>query len=351
MAAKLDVCTLLFDCPSWAGKPPAGLHLDVVKGDKLVEKLIIDEKKFYLVGRNPDVCDIIVDHQSCSRIHSALVYHEHLKRVFIIDLNSTHGTFLGQIRLEPQKPQQVPFNSTMSFGASTRVYILREKPQTQGSAAPGELKSGEDEELKCLLGLPEEETELSNLTEFNTTHNKRLSNLTIEESNLNIQRPKRRRRRSSRVSFSDEEEVINLEDVDPSVGRFRNMIQTTVVPVKKTKEDGCGSLDLEASVHNMHNPPVTRGLHGELPATAHGGETQHHTFGQGAAANLGGLALVLPNLAPDVDVASTSAEPPVTLNSTSATGPCTAEPLNEPCKKKYAKEAWPGKKPRASLLT
>lgn len=31
------------------------------------------------------------------------------------------------------------------------------------------------------------------------------------------------------VSFNDEEDVINPEDVDPTVGRFRNMIQTTIV--------------------------------------------------------------------------------------------------------------------------
>lgn len=36
--------------------------------------------------------------------------------------------------------------------------------QTQGSAAPGELKAGEDEELKGLLRLPEEETELDAAT-------------------------------------------------------------------------------------------------------------------------------------------------------------------------------------------
>jgi hypothetical protein len=30
------------------------------------------------------------------------------------------------------------------------------------------------------------------------------------------------------VSFNDEEEVINPEDVDSSVGRFRNLIQSTV---------------------------------------------------------------------------------------------------------------------------
>lgn len=47
-----------------------------------------------------------------------------------------------------------------------------------------------------------------NLTEFNTAHNKRISTLTIEDGNLDIVRPKRKRR-SSRVSFSEEEEVIN----------------------------------------------------------------------------------------------------------------------------------------------
>jgi len=31
------------------------------------------------------------------------------------------------------------------------------------------------------------------------------------------------------VSFCEEEDVINPEDVDPSVGRFRNMIQTTLI--------------------------------------------------------------------------------------------------------------------------
>lgn len=73
---------------------------------------------------------------------------------------AAHGTFLGHIRLEAHKPQQVPIDSTISFGASTRTYTIREKPQTQGPAGPGEGKAGEDEELKGLLGLPEEETEL-----------------------------------------------------------------------------------------------------------------------------------------------------------------------------------------------
>lgn len=71
-----------------------------------------------------------------------------------------HGTFLGHIRLEAHKPQQIPIDSTIAFGASTRTYTIREKPQTQGTAGGGDSKAGDDEELKGLLGLPEEETEL-----------------------------------------------------------------------------------------------------------------------------------------------------------------------------------------------
>lgn len=81
--------------------------------------------------------------------------------IFLIWLFPAHGTFLGHIRLEPHKPQQIPIDSTVSFGASTRAYTLREKPQTLPSAVKGDEKmGGEDDELKGLLGLPEEETEL-----------------------------------------------------------------------------------------------------------------------------------------------------------------------------------------------
>ncbi|XP_006631311.1 nuclear inhibitor of protein phosphatase 1 [Lepisosteus oculatus] len=349
MAANPSANKPVFDCPTWAGKPPPGLHLDVVKGDKLVEKLIIDEKKYYLFGRNPDICDFTIDHQSCSRVHAALVYHKHLKRVFLIDLNSTHGTFLGHIRLEPHKPQQVPIDSTVSFGASTRVYTLREKPQTQPSSASGDSKTGEDEELKGLLGLPEEETELENLTEFNTAHNKRISTLTIEEGNLDIQRPKRKRR-SSRVTFSDEEEIINPEDVDPSVGRFRNMVQTAVVPIKKKKMEGHGTLSLEnTTARPMLNFSYSGGLYGDLPPTSN--DLGAHTPGShGGSTILGGLPLPFPNPAPDVDLTPTATQPPISLNPAPAPGPFPSEAHNEPRKKKYAKEAWPGKKPTPSLL-
>ena len=55
----------------------------------LFQKLLIDEKSYYLFGRNKDVCDFVLEHQSVSRVHAALVYHKHLDRPFLVDLGSS----------------------------------------------------------------------------------------------------------------------------------------------------------------------------------------------------------------------------------------------------------------------
>jgi nuclear inhibitor of protein phosphatase 1 len=111
------------------------MHLDVIKGDKVMQKLMIDEKKFYIFGRNATMCDFVVEHDSCSRAHAALVYHKDMDRFFLVDLKSStffvfcllykfnftgHGTFIGKIRLEPEKPEHLPMDSTFHFGASSR---------------------------------------------------------------------------------------------------------------------------------------------------------------------------------------------------------------------------------------
>lgn len=81
-----------YDIPSWAGKPPTGLHLDVLKDDKLVQKLMVDEKRCYLFGRNSQMNDFCIDHASCSRVHAAFVYHKHLNIAYLVDLGSSKFT-------------------------------------------------------------------------------------------------------------------------------------------------------------------------------------------------------------------------------------------------------------------
>ena len=54
--------------------------------------------------------------------------------------------------------------------------------------------------------------------------------------------PKKKRR--IRITFNEDEEVINPEDVDPTVGRFRNMVETSVIPKKVQYE----ALSIEIAV-------------------------------------------------------------------------------------------------------
>ena len=70
---------------------------------------------------------------------------------------TAHGTWIGRIRLESRKPQQVPLDSEIHFGASTRIYVIRERPQP---LAQGDEPDKQGEKEGNLLGLPETETEL-----------------------------------------------------------------------------------------------------------------------------------------------------------------------------------------------
>ncbi|XP_066999381.1 nuclear inhibitor of protein phosphatase 1 [Anabrus simplex] len=356
-----------YDVPSWAGKPPVGLHLDVLKGDKLIQKLMIDEKKCYLFGRNPQLNDFCIDHASCSRVHAALVYHKQLNRAFLVDLGSTHGTFIGSLRLEAHKPTQLPIDSTFHFGASTRYYIIRERPQTGSRPIIEELEKSSEEAEGGLLGLPETETELDNLTEFNTAHNRRISMLGIPDEEI---RPTSRKRKKKLLTFSEEEEVINPEDVDPSVGRFRNMIHTTVIPNKRQRMDGVGPTsgltggaeDRLTLMKHLHPSAIMSHLYQDLPPEGQAGGVGAAASSVGAGSAVGGannpllfssalasrLGLALPNPAPEVEMAPPPLPPTVMPGQPGVVA--APELSHEPKKKKYAKEAWPGKKPMPTLL-
>uniref|UniRef100_U5EWH8 Nuclear inhibitor of protein phosphatase 1 n=1 Tax=Corethrella appendiculata TaxID=1370023 RepID=U5EWH8_9DIPT len=340
-----------YEIPSWAGKPPTGLHLDVMKDDKLIQKLMIDEKKSYLFGRNPQMNDFCIDHASCSRVHAAFVYHKHLNIAYLVDLGSTHGTFIGSIRLEAHKPTHLQINSTFSFGASTRFYILRERPA--GSRTNQSIK--EDIPMDTTdnfgLGLPENQTELDNLTEYNTAHNRRISMLGISDDSSsykkNLNKNKRKRKG---VQFNEEEIIINPEDIDPTIGRFRNLIQSTVIPMsskkmrlESTNQMGIPSTPLlsSSSKHSLQQimvPNLYQGLNDPIAEDDGHRGTTSSSIGFDIDTKLG--QNWLPNPAPDVNPSSSSvsvASSSVKINEQNDIN------SDEPKKKKYAKEQWPGR--------
>ncbi|CAI4226518.1 unnamed protein product [Auanema sp. JU1783] len=297
-----------FPIPSWAVKPPPGSHLDVLKNDQLIQKLMIDERKAYYFGRNPKMVDFAVEHASCSRVHALLLYHGVLNRFAIVDMGSSHGTFFGKFRLEPLQVVFVDIGTTIQFGASTRRYTLRVRVENS--------KDGEDEEKEKLPN----DKELEDLTEYNTAINRRIPQLPISEEEA-----RRKKRRRGNVSFIEEEDVINPEDVDPSVGRFRNLVSTAVISNNPGKRIAV---------------PVNRGSEPQRKIIRPG---RDFTFTSSKSSSLSGISL---NAAPDLELYCQSLPKPGVHSIGPVPSAAGAED-DEPHKKKYAKEAWPGRKPLA----
>lgn len=314
-----------------------------MKETKLVQKLMVDEKKHYTFGRNPGMNDFTVDHGSCSRVHAAIVWHKHLERSFLVDLGSTHGTFIGTMRIEANKPMQLPVDSVFRFGESTRKYVLRERPRAGHRPIMDELEKTGSEADGGLLGLPETENELDNLTEFNTAQNRRISMLGIAKDPEGFVKKKRR----SVITFNDEEDVINPEDIDPSIGKFRNMIQSSVIPKATSRHQASG-----------FGLGTGRSLGVSDSFKGHGGRSEGHQrtaeelydeedpamFSTTLSSSLG---LSLPNPAPELDTSDDG-----TLLSPGSRGEkrghgeiVDTDEVGHPRKKRYAKEAWPGRKP------
>lgn len=156
-----------------------------------------------------------------------------------------------------------------------------------------------------------------------------------------------RKRKRITVSFNEDEEIINPEDIDPSIGRFRNLIQTTVVPTTNKRIRLGDSLGM--SHHSMQEFKVPKVLHHpqhdlytDLPAETQtsSGVSNMSSIYSSLSSRLG---VGLPNPAPDVDMGLPTPAPFVPQQVQVADS-------MEPKKKKYAKEAWPGKKPIQTLL-
>lgn len=159
-----------------------------------------------------------------------------------------------------------------------------------------------------------------------------------------------RKRKRQCVSFNEDEEIINPEDIDPNIGRFRNLIQTTVIPTSSKRAKIAESIGIQNSefrmpkpLHNPHHTLATPDLYNDLPPESHGTNNSGSLNIYSSLSSR--LGIVLPNPAPDVDMGTNY------TNSTSfVTQQVPATDSLEPKKKKYAKEAWPGKKPIQTLL-
>lgn len=114
--------------------------LEVYK-DGDVHKTIddINRKKMTVFGRHKKFCDVLIKHPSISNQHAAII-HGKSGNMYLIDLDSMHGTKLNDKKLSPEKREVLQNNDTICFGASTREYRVK--------LVLGEDESDEEEEEK-----------------------------------------------------------------------------------------------------------------------------------------------------------------------------------------------------------
>ncbi|EED92886.1 hypothetical protein THAPSDRAFT_262193, partial [Thalassiosira pseudonana CCMP1335] len=128
--------TLKFSEPPEARIPNTRWRLYVFRDD-LIDTYHISRQSAYLFGRERKVADIPVDHPSLSKQHAVLQYRalpsnkqqigepDKLQcRPYLMDLESTNGTFINGVRLDSARYYELRRGDVITLGASSREYVL-----------------------------------------------------------------------------------------------------------------------------------------------------------------------------------------------------------------------------------
>ena len=99
------------------------VELQVYKGDEKIETVRLQEKSHYSLGKLTGA-DVLMTHQSISRRHAMIIVDSKLG-VCVMDLGSKCGSFLDNKKLEQCFPYKISNDSILTFGLSTRRYLVK----------------------------------------------------------------------------------------------------------------------------------------------------------------------------------------------------------------------------------
>jgi WD40 repeat protein len=119
---------------SWARPVAVPTFLVARKHGAELDRLPLS-RPVVLLGRNSAMCHFALDHPSLSRQHAAVV-HGGGGAFFVVDLNSSHGTFVGGARCATGA--RVPLSAPLVLGGSSREYTVEEGAAEASAAAVAE---------------------------------------------------------------------------------------------------------------------------------------------------------------------------------------------------------------------
>ena len=112
--------------PAWCQQPEVGrtVIFEEIQSRKTKN---VENQAFYIIGRN-ERAHIVLDDLMVSRCHAVLL-HNGNGESYLLDLGSSHGTYIGSSRLTPYTPTLIKKCSIIRFGSLERQYILRDYPK------------------------------------------------------------------------------------------------------------------------------------------------------------------------------------------------------------------------------
>ena len=110
--------------PPWAATSPvAGYSIEILKEGTIIEKIKLDSKTHFILGRMGGSVDILMEHVSISRQHCCLQFRDD-GILMALDLGSAQGSYLNKVKLVKDVYQRMNVGDILRFGASTRMYII-----------------------------------------------------------------------------------------------------------------------------------------------------------------------------------------------------------------------------------
>lgn len=102
-----------------------------------METLYLHRKSNFIFGREESLADVVLAHPSCSKEHAVLQYRKTKKgpALYLIDLDSTNGTYLNGEKMVASHYVQVLDGDVISFGQSSRDYVVKKAKDDAKSAS------------------------------------------------------------------------------------------------------------------------------------------------------------------------------------------------------------------------
>ena len=87
--------------PMWAAPQQFPQKLVGMEQGNVVDIVRLKPEPFHVIGRHAQLTHVCIPGDSISRRHAVLVHNGERNEVHIADINSTNGTFINKILIEP----------------------------------------------------------------------------------------------------------------------------------------------------------------------------------------------------------------------------------------------------------